>query len=46
MAGAASVNQPTRTLEGLNLRVDPKSKQLVDAGPAPAAPAGGVLTGL
>ncbi len=26
-----------RTLEGLNLRVDPKSKSLVDAGPAPAA---------
>ena len=28
-----------RTLEGLNLRVDPRSKQLVDAGPAPAASA-------
>ena len=26
-----------RTLEGLNLRVDPVSKTLVDAGPAPAA---------
>ena len=26
-----------RSLEGLNLRVDPASKQLVDAGPAPAA---------
>jgi len=26
-----------RTLEGLNLRVDPVLKQLVDAGPAPAA---------
>jgi hypothetical protein len=26
-----------RTLEGLNLRVDPKSKTLIDAGPAPAA---------
>jgi predicted aspartyl protease len=26
-----------RTLEGLNLRVDPFSKTLVDAGPAPAA---------
>ena len=26
-----------RTLEGLNLRVDPKSRTLVDAGPAPAA---------
>ncbi len=26
-----------RTLEGLNLRVDPVSKQLIDAGPAPAA---------
>ena len=27
----------SRTLEGLNLRVDPAIKQLVDAGPAPAA---------
>jgi predicted aspartyl protease len=26
-----------RSLEGLNLRVDPASKRLVDAGPAPAA---------
>ena len=26
-----------RSLEGLNLRVDPVSKRLVDAGPAPAA---------
>jgi clan AA aspartic protease len=26
-----------RTLEGLNLRVEPVSRQLVDAGPAPAA---------
>jgi predicted aspartyl protease len=26
-----------RSLEGLNLRVDPGTKQLVDAGPAPAA---------
>jgi predicted aspartyl protease len=26
-----------RTLEGLNFRVDPYRKQLVDAGPAPAA---------
>ena len=26
-----------RTLEGLNLRVDPVAKRLVDAGPAPAA---------
>ena len=26
-----------RTLEGLNLRVDPVTKSLVDAGPAPAA---------
>ena len=26
-----------RSLEGLNLRVDPVTKQLVDAGPAPAA---------
>lgn len=29
----------SRTLEGLNLRVDPVSKRLVDAGPAPAAAA-------
>ena len=28
-----------RSLEGLNLRVDPSTRQLVDAGPAPAAPA-------
>jgi len=28
-----------RSLEGLNLRVDPVSKQLVDAGPVPAAAA-------
>ena len=28
-----------RSLEGLNLRVDPRAKQLVDAGPAPAASA-------
>ncbi len=28
-----------RTLEGLNLRVEPATKQLVDAGPAPAAAA-------
>ena len=27
----------SRTLEGLNLRVEPVSKRLVDAGPAPAA---------
>jgi predicted aspartyl protease len=27
-----------RTLEGLNLRVDPQRKQLVAAGPVPAAP--------
>lgn len=26
-----------RSLEGLNLRIDPVLKQLVDAGPAPAA---------
>ena len=26
-----------RSLEGLNLRVDPVLKQLIDAGPAPAA---------
>src|SRR5436309_9134508 len=29
-----------RSLEGMNLRVDPLSKTLVDAGPAPAAVAG------
>jgi predicted aspartyl protease len=29
----------SRSLEGLNLRVDPVTKQLVDAGPAPAATA-------
>lgn len=28
-----------RSLEGLNLRVDPARKQLIDAGPAPAAAA-------
>ena len=28
------------TLEGLNFRVEPVTKQLVDAGPAPAAVAG------
>jgi len=28
-----------RTLEGLNLRVEPATKRLVDAGPAPAAAA-------
>ena len=27
----------TRSLEGLNLRIDPATKLLVDAGPAPAA---------
>jgi hypothetical protein len=27
----------SRTLEGLNLRVEPVTKRLVDAGPAPAA---------
>jgi hypothetical protein len=26
-----------RSLEGLNLRIDPVRKQLIDAGPAPAA---------
>jgi predicted aspartyl protease len=29
-----------RTLEGLNLRIDPVTKQFVDAGPAPAAVVG------
>jgi predicted aspartyl protease len=28
-----------RTLEGLNVRIDPMTKRLVDAGPAPAAAA-------
>ena len=28
-----------RSLEGLNLRIDPVSKRLIDAGPAPAAAA-------
>ena len=32
-----------RTLEGLNLRVEPMTKRLVDAGPAPAAAAGSPL---
>jgi len=27
----------SRSIEGLNLRVEPVTKQLVDAGPAPAA---------
>jgi hypothetical protein len=27
----------SRTLEGLNVRIDPVAKQLVDAGPAPVA---------
>jgi hypothetical protein len=27
----------SRTLEGLNFRVEPVTRQLVDAGPAPAA---------
>lgn len=30
----------SRSLEGLNLRVEPVSKRLIDAGPAPAAAAG------
>ena len=29
----------SRTLEGLNVRIDPRAKRLVDAGPAPAATA-------
>lgn len=33
----------SRSLEGLNLRVEPTTKTLVDAGPAPAAAAGSVL---
>src|SRR6266699_1773218 len=31
----------SRSIEGLNLRVEPVSKQLVDAGPAPAAASAG-----
>ena len=31
------------SLEGMNLRVDPLNKQLIDAGPAPAAAAAGPL---
>jgi hypothetical protein len=31
-----------RSLEGLNLRIDPVSGRLVDAGPAPAAATGGL----
>ena len=27
----------SRSLDGLNLRIDPVSKRLIDAGPAPAA---------
>lgn len=30
----------SRTLEGLNVRIEPVSKRLVDAGPAPAAAGG------
>ncbi|MFN2397730.1 MAG: hypothetical protein ABR543_03645 [Gemmatimonadaceae bacterium] len=32
----------SRSLEGLNLRIDPVSKRLIDAGPAPAAVSEGV----
>jgi predicted aspartyl protease len=32
-----------RSLEGLNLRIDPIRKALVDAGPAPAAAAAGIF---
>jgi hypothetical protein len=32
----------SRTLEGLNFRVEPVTKQLVDAGPAPAAVVAGL----
>jgi clan AA aspartic protease len=32
-----------RSLEGLNLRIDPVTKQLIDAGPAPAAAASAPL---
>jgi len=33
-----------RSLEGLNLRVDPLTKTLVDAGPAPAAVTGSLVS--
>ena len=33
----------SRTLEGLNVRIDPRTKRLVDAGPAPAAPLHGKI---
>ena len=36
----------SRTLEGLNFRVEPVTKQLVDAGPAPAAVAGSLAVTL
>jgi hypothetical protein len=41
VAGEANdlVLHEARSLEGLNLRVEPTTKQLVDAGPAPAADA-------
>ena len=32
------------TLEGLNLRIDPVNKRLIDAGPAPAATASEAIT--
>ena len=32
----------SRTLEGLNFRVEPATKRLVDAGPAPAATIAGL----
>src|SRR5256884_500902 len=35
----------SRTLEGLNVRIEPVTKQLVDAGPAPAAGAAGRFAG-
>jgi predicted aspartyl protease len=35
-----------RSLEGLNLRVEPATKRLVDAGPAPAAPAARRIVGV
>jgi predicted aspartyl protease len=33
----------SRSLEGLNLRIDPVTKRLIDAGPAPAAVAQGAI---
>jgi hypothetical protein len=36
----------SRSLEGLNLTIDPVNKRLIDAGPAPAAAAAGAMSSL